>query len=42
MGTEADGSSDKDTAEKQDDKEEQAGGSAVDPETDAQVQFNVG
>lgn len=37
--TEADGSSNKDTAEKQDEKEEQAGASAM--ETDAQVQFSV-
>ena len=36
---EADGSSGKDTAEKQDEKEGQAGASAM--ETDAQVRFNV-
>ena len=38
-GAEADGSSEKDTAEKQDEKEEQTGASAM--ETDAQVRFNV-
>ena len=37
--TEADGSGDKNTAEKQDEKEEQAGASAM--ETDAQVLFSV-